>query len=143
MSNPNTTIQTIKEAALTVKGQDQVKISIRQAEGTIAAYSFMLIFAIVLLGILSANVVYFGRVVRFYDEATATQIATLQEENFPITRGSAQSIKIANGVLLSIPLAMLIISIIMIALTAKSKQQNQKGLNLALEEVQKEKELLV
>lgn len=144
MSDPSSTVtasqelKALTETAATVKGQKLLETSVNKDKGVITWNSFILVFAIFLLGILSANVVYFGRIVRFYDEATTTQISNLTNSDFPISRASARSIKIVNGILLVIPLVMIIVAIVNIALTAKAKNLMQQALKLASEKLAKE-----
>lgn len=87
---------------------------------SISLNSFYLIMALVLIGILSANIAYFGSIIRFYDDMASASVVS--SETFPISRQQARSIRIANGVLLAIPLVMITLSIVVIAVSAKQRQ---------------------
>jgi len=88
--------------------------------------SFILIFSLVLIGILAANVVYFGS---YVDSVPVT--ANNYTGYIPINKSTAKTMKITNGVLLVIPLIMAIYAIVSLAMNVEGRKHIQEGLKLA------------
>lgn len=98
-----------------------------QDNSTTLAFSIlMLIFALILLGIFSANVVYYGYIVDFWDDET---LQTTCKDSLKLSRTKSQNIRIVNGIMLILPLVMIIIGSVVLAAEA-SKIKNQKSIQV-------------
>ncbi len=100
--------------------RDEYAATVKHNKGEIAWNSILLVFGLTLVGILTANVIYFGR---YVSDTENGYIQSTDNEDYtgsiPINETTAAIMKVTNGILLLIPLVICVYAIVGIARDAK------------------------